>query len=120
MKKKILIVEDEVLVGMMLSNNIKKLGFAVQEVVTSGEEAIASVKHDPPDAILMDISLTGTMDGIDAASIIKASLDVPILFFTGYRDKKLLDRAESIGPAAIIDKLDPVETIKRALDTIFR
>lgn len=119
MDKKILIVEDEVLIGMMLSYNIEEFGFNVQEVVTTGEEAISSVESDPPDAILMDISLSGTMDGIDAALLIKARRDIPILFFTGYQDKELLRRANSVQPAAILDKLGPPEAIKEALEALF-
>lgn len=120
MGKKILIVEDEVLIGMMLSYNIEEFGFDVQEVVTTGEEAIASALSDPPDAILMDISLTGTMDGIDAAQLIKAKQDIPIIFFTGYQDKELLQRAKSVSPWAILDKLGPAEAIKETLEDIFR
>lgn len=119
MKKKILIVEDEVLVGMMLSHDIEKLGYVVQEVLTTGDDAIAFAQSDPPDAILMDISLTGTMDGIDAAAIIKRMQNIPILFFTGYQDKKILERARSVQPAAILDKLGPAEAIKEALESIF-
>lgn len=119
MGKKILIVEDEVLIGMMLSHNIEDFGFDVQEVVTTGEEAIASAQSAPPDAILMDISLTGSMDGIDAALQIKAKQDIPILFFTGYQDRELLQRAESVQPVAILDKLGPAEAIKEALERLF-
>jgi DNA-binding NarL/FixJ family response regulator len=119
MEKKILIVEDEVLVGMMLASNISKSGFTVQNVVTTAEEAIASVQADPPDAILMDISLTGAMDGIDAASLIKSRSDIPVIFFTGYQDSKMIDRAEAVGPAAIIDKLGPADEIQKVLVEIF-
>lgn len=120
MGKKILIVEDEVLIGMMLSYNIEEFGYDVQEVVTTGEEAIASAQSDPPDAILMDISLTGSMDGIDAALLIKAKQDIPILFFTGYQDKELLQRAMSVQPTAILDKLGPADAIREALEGIFK
>lgn len=120
MKKKVLIVEDEVLIGMMLSNVIKKQGFDVQEVVTTGEAAIASVLRTPPDAILMDISLTGTMDGIDAAAAIKAEHDIPILFFTGYQDKELMQRVRAVKPAAVLNKLDPIEAIEEAFINVFK
>lgn len=118
MKKKVLIVEDEILIGMMLSENMRDFGFQPCEVATSGEEALAAVRTECPDAILMDISLSGTMDGIEAAEHIRKELDVPILFFTGYRDPQLLKRAEATNPAAILDKLGPAEAIKEALDRL--
>lgn len=119
MHKKILVVEDEVLVGMLLSHNLEELGYTVQDVITTGEGAIAHVASDPPDAIIMDISLNGKIDGIDAAKAIKAKYDIPILFFTGYEDRKLQERAKAVQPAAIIDKLGPAEAIKEALEDIF-
>jgi len=120
MKKKILIVEDEILIGMMLAETIKDFGyFAIEQVATTGEEAIAAVRDENPDAILMDISLSGSMDGIQAAELIHRESPVPILFFTGYRDHKLLKRAEATRPVAILDKLGPAEELKKTLDQLF-
>lgn len=120
MKKKVLIVEDEVLIGMMLANVIRKRGFEVQEVVTTGDAAITSAQRNPPDAILMDISLSGTMDGIDAATVIRTEQDIPILFFTGYQDEELMERTKAVEPVAILNKLDPIEAIEEAFTTLFK
>lgn len=119
MKKKILIVEDEVLVGMMLSSHIEGLGFTVVDVVTSGKAAITAVKAHLPDVVLMDISLNGPMDGIDAAVAIKEIQDIPIIFYTGYQDEKLMERVQVAQPAAILDKLGPTNAIRDALESIF-
>ena len=119
MKKKILIVEDEILIGMMLTENMKDFGFLPCEVSTSAEEALEAVETESPDVILMDISLSGTMDGIETAKRIKQKTDIPILFFTGYQDSQLLERAAATNPVAILDKLGPPEAIKEALDEIF-
>ncbi len=117
--KKILIVEDEILIGMMLTLNIQDMGFQTYEIATCAEDAIDVVKNDPPDAIIMDISLAGKMDGIDAALIIRQFSDIPIIFFTGYRDATLIARAQSANPAAILDKLGSPEALQETLDKIF-
>ncbi len=120
MKKTILIVEDEILIGMMLVQNMLKIGYQpCQDVATSAEEAIAAVKNEQPDVILMDISLAGNMDGIEAAQIIKQEYDIPVLFFTGYRDAQLIKRAEAVNPVAILDKLGPPEALQEALSSLF-
>ena len=120
MAKKILIVEDELLIGLMLAENVKELGCRVTEVVTNGEAAIRTVHNDQPDAILMDISLDGTLDGIETAQRIRAEQDIPILFFTGYQDPHLLLRARAVNPIGIIDKLDTTEAIREALSLLLQ
>lgn len=115
MTKKILIVEDEQLIGLMLAENVRELGCQVTEVVTSGKAALRAVEVQPPDAILMDISLDGVMSGIETARRIKSVRDIPVLFFTGYQDPFLLAQAHAVQPVGIVDKLDSTENIQRAL-----
>ena len=117
MEKSVLIVEDEVLVGMMLARKIEALGFKVCAVVTTGEEALAAAVREQPGVVLMDVSLGGEMDGIDAAAEITRRCAVPIVFFTGYnRDGALLARIREVGAHAVLDKLGPVEELAAALE----
>lgn len=120
MAKKVLIVEDEKLLGLMLAENVKELGCTVANVVTNGEEAVMVAKKERPDAILMDISLDGILDGIEAARIIRAEQEVPILFFTGYQDPALYQRASDLNPAGIVNKLDTTEAIKEAISSLLQ
>lgn len=120
MAKKILIVEDEKLIGLMLAENVKDLGCRVTGVVTNGQAALRSVKAEPPDAILMDISLDGVMSGIETARQIKATRDIPILFFTGYQDPHLLSQADAVKPVGIVDKLDTTENIQQAIVSLLQ
>lgn len=120
MAKKILIVEDEPLIGLMLAENVRELGCVVTRVVTSGEAAIREVQSERPDGIFMDISLNGVLDGIETARVIKAEKDIPILFFTGFQDYSLLQRAHAVQPIGIVDKLDSTEAIKEAISCFLR
>ena len=117
--KKILIVEDEVLIGMMLVEKIQALGFQTCELATSAEEAFELVKEEQPDGIVLDISLAGQMDGISAAEEIQEISDIPFLFFTGYRDAQLIQRAQKTNPVAILDKMGPLEELQDALKKMF-
>lgn len=120
MAKKVLIVEDEKLIGLMLAENVKILGCRVTGVVTNGQAALRAIKAEPPDAILMDISLDGVMSGIETARRIKATRDIPILFFTGYQDPHLLSQADAIKPVGIVDKLDTTENIQQAIVSLLQ
>ena len=119
-KRSVLIVEDEVLVGMMLARKIEAHGYAICDVVGTGEEAIARFISHQPGAILMDVSLGGKMDGIEAGEEIRGLSDVPIIFFTGYhQDRALLRRAEKIRPVAILDKLGAIDAMISSLEEAF-
>jgi two-component system alkaline phosphatase synthesis response regulator PhoP len=76
----ILIVEDELDLIQVLRDYLEKSGFQV-EAQTNGPDALASVKHQVPDLILLDLNLPGT-DGLDVARQIRRFSDVPIIMVT--------------------------------------
>ncbi|MBI5207156.1 MAG: response regulator [Candidatus Firestonebacteria bacterium] len=56
--KKILVVEDESIVAMHISESLKKMGYSVPAIAVSGEDAVMKALEIKPDLILMDIVLT--------------------------------------------------------------
>ena len=70
-KIRILIVEDDMIIGANISLQLTKLGYEVTGIVPRGEEAIVYVKENTPDILLMDINLKGSIDGIDTAKAIQ-------------------------------------------------
>lgn len=116
---KILIVEDEILVGMMLQRNIESAGVGDCEIATTGKEAIQLAAEFQPDVMLMDFSLPGGMDGIEAASKIIEKRPVPVIFFSGNnRDTELLKRAEALHPVGVLDKMDSFEKLLKTLEMV--
>jgi len=101
---KILIVEDEKILAMGLKKKLEKLGYSVTDLVSSGAEAIESVKKVQPDLVLMDIVLKGAMDGIETAEFIVNLYDIPIIYLTAYADDEMLARAEKTCPYGYILK----------------
>ncbi|MBE9047583.1 EAL domain-containing protein [Pleurocapsales cyanobacterium LEGE 10410] len=93
----ILIVEDELLIAKNTAKKLEKLGYAVCKIVSSGEAAIQYVNQKQPDLILMDIAIKGDIDGIETASRIKSTVDIPIIFLTAYANDETLDRASEVG-----------------------
>jgi len=96
----ILIVEDELLIAKNTARKLKKLGYNVLKIVSSGKAAIEFVSHKQPDLILMDIAIKGEIDGIETANVIKSQLDlpdIPIIFLTAYANDETLDRAAATG-----------------------
>ncbi len=82
MPKKILIVEDELILQETLAYNLKHQEYEV-ETANDGQTAIDKAKQSNPDLILLDIMLPG-MDGFEVCRILRKDFSVPILMLTGY------------------------------------
>ncbi|MBF0319237.1 MAG: response regulator [Nitrospirae bacterium] len=92
-KAKILVVEDEWIIATNLQSTLEDLGYEVTSVVLSGEEAIKHAEQERPGLVLMDITLHGEMDGIEAADSIKALYDIPVVYLTSNVDEATFERA---------------------------
>ncbi|TFG84130.1 MAG: response regulator [Spirochaetales bacterium] len=89
----ILIVEDEALAGMELSETLQRFGYRVPTVLKRGEDVPEAIVVHKPDLILMDIRLKGFQDGIETAYMIGGEFDVPFIFLSAYSDDETLNRA---------------------------
>lgn len=101
---RILIVEDDGIIGRHIQTILTRLGYRVLGVAASGQEAIELTNQQVPDLILMDISLQGDMDGVDVADFIRRRLDLPIVYLTAYNDESTLRRARISDPFGYILK----------------
>lgn len=96
-KGSVLIVEDDLLLSMVEERLITKLGFEVVGKVDTGSEAIEKAQELDPDIIVMDISLKGDMDGIEAMGKIREKSDVPVVYLSGSGDRYSYERAKKTG-----------------------
>ena len=100
----VLIVEDEATVSMDLRYKLEAMGYSVPEVISSGEEAVDAVSQHHPDVVLMDIRLSGEMDGIDAAREIRRRFSTPVVYLTCYGDEDTFVRAKTTEPSGFLLK----------------
>ncbi len=113
---KILIVEDETFIGMCVGKMLAREGFTVQRIVSTGEEAIASARKEPPSLILMDVMLAGDLDGAQTAEAIRGAADIPIIFMTGYPREVVMKRLKNVTPSGFLLKpFDPTDLVNAIL-----
>ena len=103
-KINILVVEDESIVSKDIQHSLKKIGYNIVGAASTGEKAIELALSEKPDLILMDIMLKGSMNGIEAADIIKKELSIPVIFLTAYADESTLAKAKITEPYGYILK----------------
>lgn len=101
---RILIVEDEPILGLELSEVLQRSGYDTLPVVSSGDEVQSAVQMQLPDLIMMDIHIRGGLDGIEAARQLRREFDTPLIFLTAYSDKQTLDRAAKVEPDGYLIK----------------
>ncbi|MBC2845634.1 LytR/AlgR family response regulator transcription factor [Winogradskyella flava] len=121
-KIKILIVEDEMIIGANLSLQLSELGYEVTGIVPRGEQALQHIATNPPDILLLDINLKGSLDGIETAEKMQQTQNIPIIYLTANTDDAHFNRAKKTHPHGFISKpykkLDLQRTIELTLTQI--
>jgi signal transduction histidine kinase len=103
-KTKVLIVEDEAIVAADLANKVEQLGYRVIGSVPGGAEAIAIAGKQRPDIVLMDIRLSGALDGIETAERMRRAHAIPVVYVTAHSDPDTLTKALGTDPFGYILK----------------
>jgi PAS domain S-box-containing protein len=103
-KAKILIVEDESIVARDIETSLLGFGYEVVGKAASAKEAIVQTDAHRPHLVLMDIVLSGDVDGVDAAAFIRSNYRIPVVFLTAFADEGTVERAKTAGPFGYIIK----------------
>jgi two-component sensor histidine kinase/ActR/RegA family two-component response regulator len=110
MEAKILLVDGN-LEARDIKHTLESFGYAVS-CASSGGEAIEKVFDTRPDLVLMDINLTGEMNGIEVAQKIQET-DIPVVFSTAHSHQPLLKMVMETQPYGYLVK--PYEAIELKL-----
>ena len=91
----ILIVEDEPVVAIDLRQVLEQAGHNVVGIAESADEALVAAEGQSPDLALVDVSIEGTMDGIQTAKVLRQWFNIPVVFVTAFSDQDTVLRAAS-------------------------
>ena len=112
---RILIVEDERIIAADLRRHITRLGYEVVGMVGSGGAAIEHARTLRPDLVLMDIGLSGGMNGLEAAGSIWETLQIPVVYVTAYVDEQTLGQVRTPAPVLLVRKPFDVRQLQATL-----
>jgi len=118
-RPKLLIVEDESEVAKTLEMKLKKFGYTVVGSERSAEKGIEKAGELHPDIVLMDIELSGTMDGIQAADAIRKKYQIPSIYITAICDAKTLQRVGASIPYGYILKPFKDDELRTVIDIAY-
>jgi len=111
--KRALVVEDEVLVGMLVEEMLRELGYEVAALSTHLDEALRLAHGDSFDFAVLDINLNGRQSFPVADLLRKRGL--PFVFATGYGSRIL---NEPYLDVPVLQKPFSLEELRRALAEI--
>jgi len=121
MQKKILLVEDNMLVSMMEKKQLENQGYKVTCAMTA-DEAINIVyeKKENLDLILMDIDLGGEVDGTMVAKEILKTHDIPIIFLSSHTEKEIVEKTEKITSYGYVVKNTGIIVLDASIKMAFK
>jgi len=114
-RRRVLIVEDDLLVGMGLKAQLERLGHAVVGQASGGADALALYKEHKPDVVLLDIRLDDS-DGIEVAQQLLKERRAPMIIISAYSDKELVDRASAAGVFGYLIKPANAEALQAQME----
>lgn len=118
MTRKILVVDDEEDIAVVLRDRLEAYGFDVR-LARSGVEALRQLAAEKFDAVLMDVRLP-ELDGIGALEALRRSdTTTPVIICTAFSDRSLADEAMAKGANDYLVKPFSVDDLKSKLERLY-
>jgi DNA-binding response OmpR family regulator len=116
-RRRALIIEDEIVIALGLQDAMSAMGFDHCDIASSDQRARSLAMGGQPDVALVDVSLEGGREGIEAARWLREVCEVPIVFVTSYTDPDTIGRIHKQVPGApVISKPDYRSGLADAVD----
>jgi len=114
---RVLVLDDEPIVGERLKPNLERAGFFV-DVCTSSAQALHMLKIDPYDILVTDLKMSGA-DGLDVLRAARRiQPDIKAVVITGFATKETFDEAMESGAIEFIAKPFKMSQLRNLLLTL--
>ena len=112
----ILIIEDEGILAMEMSESLENEGYYVTGIASNGRKALDIFKQNRVDMVLCDITIRGDWDGIETVGYLTAERPVPVVYLSALSDRETLNRAKQTYPAAYLNKPYQLSGLRTAIE----
>ena len=104
MSKKVLIVEDEIIIAEDIRQVLVSLKYEIAGVALKYSQALSLLESESVDFVLIDIMLGGAKSGIDLATTINEKYGIPFIFLTSHADAATVQKAKAVKPSGYLLK----------------
>ncbi|AUD01840.1 response regulator [Spirosoma pollinicola] len=112
----ILIVEDEGILAMELSDSLEADGYFIVGIANNGRKALDLFQRQRVDLLLCDVTIKGDWDGIETVRRMTAERPIPVIYLTALTDRETLERAKQTYPAAYVNKPYQLASLRTAIE----
>ncbi len=121
--ERLLVMDDDPSLRILSEAVLSHLGYQVQTAVDGGQALElyqqAQAEGKPFDAVLLDLTVTGGMGGVEAATRLKAfDPTARLVVSSGYSDAPVMSHFEDYGFEAVIEKPWTVQQMSEILRTV--
>ncbi len=103
-RKKVLIVEDELIIATHIAEILKEQNFEVIDICCTAKKALEKIIELAPDMVLLDIDLGGAKEGIAIGEFLQKKNTAPFVYITSFSDPTTLNEVKSTHPMGYIVK----------------
>jgi PAS domain S-box-containing protein len=103
-KYKIYLVEDDEITQAQIEYFLTKGRYEISGKSESGEIAFKDIISKRPNLVLVDINLSGEIDGIELANLLIKEYPCPLIFITSDKDPSTIERTLSVRPYGFLRK----------------
>jgi len=114
-KLRILVVDDEAILRLDLSEMLAERGHDVVGEADNGADAVTMARDLKPDLVIMDVKMPG-MSGLEASKIIADEQIAPVLLLTAYSQRDVVEQATDSGVMAYLVKPIREEELTPAIE----
>jgi AraC-like DNA-binding protein len=108
----ILIIEDELIIAIDISNILEKVGYLTKIGITNAVDAFKELEINSYDLVLIDVKLKNNSNGIDIGAYLLEKNSVPYIYITSISDNVIVEQIKLTRPHGIIIKpYKPVDLI---------
>ncbi|MBN2282186.1 MAG: PAS domain S-box protein [Candidatus Marinimicrobia bacterium] len=119
MQKRILIVEDELIIANDLLLTLKDMGYEVAGIATNSRETLKYLNEGKVNLVLVSISISDQISGIEIAYIIGENYNLPVVFLTSHSEQSLIREALEAKPYGYLYKPVSNDDIRATLEMAF-
>lgn len=113
--RSVLVIEDEAVVALFLSDILTDLNYEVCAVAASGRDALAQAARHRPALAMVDVRLKGDLDGLDTAGALHAQFGIPSILLSGDPEALRSAKQRGVTPIAVLTKPYTPEQLETVL-----
>lgn len=118
--RKIYLLEDDSLLGLILLEQFKLSGFDIK-VITSGNEALSTIRETPPDLLILDLFIPDIY-GLDLLEILRkeeATKNLKVIVVSNSDQQEARVKAKELNAKFFIKAItNPSEIVKKAKEEL--